>query len=199
MLSNPAAPTEPLWVSEWSPSLLKPGFQSLSQKRPHYFLNTPVTPWKMNWFSSNWYTKPFLTPRLKNVTLLKVYYCLHWYTLPVSFWHWSFASTSWTPLAEDEAADWIQAGSACLSLPSWLSPAVSRQWPPACSRPWQTAASPFIVDRRAQRAFHAFVHCWWLRLSCGCSLPATVTSSPSLLIFKRQLKTELFARSYPDC
>ena len=122
MLSNPAAPTEPLWVSEWSPSLLKPGFQSLSQKRPHYFLNTPVTPWKMNWFSSNWYTKPFLTPRLKNVTLLKVYYCLHWYTLPVSFWHWSFASTSWTPLAEDEAADWIQAGSACLSLPSWLAP-----------------------------------------------------------------------------
>jgi len=31
------------------------------------------------------------------------------------------------------------------------------------------------------------------------SLPATVTSSPSLLTFKRRLKTELFARSYPDC
>jgi len=30
------------------------------------------------------------------------------------------------------------------------------------------------------------------------SLPATVTSSPSLLTFKRRLKTELFARSYPD-
>jgi len=30
------------------------------------------------------------------------------------------------------------------------------------------------------------------------SLPATVTSSPSLLSFKRRLKTELFARSYPD-
>ena len=25
------------------------------------------------------------------------------------------------------------------------------------------------VDRRAQRAFHAFVHCWRLRLSYGCS------------------------------
>ena len=31
------------------------------------------------------------------------------------------------------------------------------------------------------------------------SLPATVTSSPSLLTFTRRLKTELFARSYPDC
>jgi len=31
------------------------------------------------------------------------------------------------------------------------------------------------------------------------SLLATVTSSPSLLTFKRRLKTELFARSYPDC
>ena len=31
------------------------------------------------------------------------------------------------------------------------------------------------------------------------SLPATVTSSPSLLTFKRRVKTELFARSYPDC
>ena len=31
------------------------------------------------------------------------------------------------------------------------------------------AASPFIVDRLAQRAFHASVHCWWLRFSCGCS------------------------------
>ena len=31
------------------------------------------------------------------------------------------------------------------------------------------------------------------------SLPATVTSSSSLLTFKRRLKTELFARSYPDC
>ena len=31
------------------------------------------------------------------------------------------------------------------------------------------------------------------------SLPATVTSSPSLLTFKKRLKTELFARSYPDC
>jgi len=31
------------------------------------------------------------------------------------------------------------------------------------------------------------------------SLPATVTSSPLLLTFKRRLKTELFARSYPDC
>ena len=60
-------------------------------------------------------------------------------------------------------------GSACLPLPSWLSPAVSRQWPPECSGPWRSAASPFIVDRRAQRAFHAFVHYWWLRLSCGCS------------------------------
>ena len=30
------------------------------------------------------------------------------------------------------------------------------------------------------------------------SLPATVTSSPSLLTSKRRLKTELFARSYPD-
>ena len=31
------------------------------------------------------------------------------------------------------------------------------------------------------------------------SLPTTVTSSPSLLTFKRRLKTELLARSYPDC
>jgi len=31
------------------------------------------------------------------------------------------------------------------------------------------------------------------------SLPATVTSSSSLLTFRRRLKTELFARSYPDC
>ena len=31
------------------------------------------------------------------------------------------------------------------------------------------------------------------------SLPATVTSLPSLLTFKRRLKTEMFARSYPDC
>ena len=31
------------------------------------------------------------------------------------------------------------------------------------------------------------------------SLPATVASSSSLLTFKRRLKTELFARSYPDC
>jgi len=31
------------------------------------------------------------------------------------------------------------------------------------------------------------------------SLPATVTSSPSLLTFERRLKTEIFACSYPDC
>jgi len=30
-------------------------------------------------------------------------------------------------------------------------------------------------------------------------LPTTVTSSSSLLTFKRRIKTELFARSYPDC
>ena len=29
--------------------------------------------------------------------------------------------------------------------------------------------SLFIVDRHTQHAFNTSVHCWWLRLSCGCS------------------------------
>ena len=41
-----------------------------------------------------------------------------------------------------------------------------------------------------------FQSCPWVGLTHGWnSLPATVTSSPSLLTFKRRLQTELFARS----
>ena len=60
--------------------------------------------------------------------------------------------------------------------------------PPASA----TATQPPAVNS-------GFQSCPWVGLTHGWnSLPATVTSSPSLLTFKRRLKTELFARSYPD-
>ena len=50
-------------------------------------------------------------------------------------------------------------------------------------------ARPVVGDR----AFHVAAARTWN------SLPLHVTSAPSLPILKRQLKTALFTRSYPDC
>ena len=61
---------------------------------------------------------------------------------------------------------------------------------------WRSASSPALVipaTRRCtlgDRAFSLAAPCVWNRL------PSTVTESPSLAVFKRQLKTHLFTASY---
>ena len=93
-------------------------------------------------------------------------------------------------------------GSSRLPLPQRPGSVVPRQRPPVCGGPRHQAVSSLGISRQlvvpvtrlstvGDRAFPVVATRVWN------SLPADVTSSPSLSTFKRRLKAELFVRSYP--
>ena len=105
---------------------------------------------------------------------------------------WVYPSSG-AALAENRAADRVQALSTRLPLPEWPGPVLPIPRFSTRVRPDGSSTFAFVINVDARRPSDTPFHCQWPRFPRGCG-----TDMEQLASFRRQLKTELFVRSFPD-
>ena len=105
----------------------------------------------------------------------------------------------WSALASISRSDWLQAGGAGLQMPPWTGAELPRRRIQACVGDWVGTESSVGFEGQSCRASLSAedTRQSWIPCGSGSSMEQpTVTSSSSMASFKRNLKTELFLRSY---